>query len=241
MPRGKSKKTYKKKQTTKRTYKKKPVYRKKRIGGPMRMTNSHDPFGPVKFCKMHYTETFGLTAGTFGAIGTEVIYGLNNLYDPNYSGTGHQPYGRDQVAALYQKYIVNAVKIDITFTNPSEDGLVAAAMIQPSGASYAMTGKYQDAVREAPGSCLRPINNTGKQVSKVVQYVSLQKLNGLSKVQWNTQLDTFGAAAGSSPTSLSYLRVAVGSDSGNTGGTLIGRVTLTFYCKWYERIVLGQS
>lgn len=236
-------KTYKRKAPARkpRVYKPKRKITKRRGGGPMRITNMHDPFPPYKYCKLHYTETFGLTGGTSGAFGTEVIYSLNNMYDPNYSGTGHQPYGRDTLAAIYAQYMVSAVKVKITFTNPSADGVVVGAQLQPVETTYALAGKFQDAVAESPFSWIRPINNTGNQVATVTQYTSLAKLSGLNRLQWNTQLDQYGAAVGSSPSKQAWLRIAVGSDSGDTGVTIIGRVQFTFYTKWWQRITLSQS
>lgn len=241
--------------TTKKTYKPKPKYTRRKPagrrftgrrtkGGPMRLNNGHDPFAPFKFCKLNYTTTFGLTTGTTGVFGTEKIMAINDLFDPDYSNSGandHQPYGFDQCAALYRRYIVNGVKIQFTATNPSADGMCLGAMVQPASGVYPLTGKYQDAVREAPMSWIRPLNNSGKQVTGFTQYVNLARLNGLSRQQWGNELDTYGALSTTSPSLLCILRMAAASDMGNSGDTVIGRVTLTFYAKFYERIVLPQS
>ena len=47
--------------------------------------------------------------------GTPATYqfAANDMYDPNFTGTGHQPYQFDQLAALYNHWTVIASKITI--------------------------------------------------------------------------------------------------------------------------------
>lgn len=46
-------------------------------------------------------------------------YRANSVYDPDYTGTGHQPLGFDQVAAWYNHYRVLGSKIRVTVLNGS--------------------------------------------------------------------------------------------------------------------------
>lgn len=43
----------------------------------------------------------------------------NGLYDPNFTGTGHQPYGFDQLIALYSYAVVHGCKSRVTCHNPA--------------------------------------------------------------------------------------------------------------------------
>ena len=43
---------------------------------------------------------------------------VNSMFDPNQTGVGRQPYGRDQLAALYNRYRVIAVKARLISGNP---------------------------------------------------------------------------------------------------------------------------
>lgn len=47
------------------------------------------------------------------------IFAANGLYDPNITGTGHQPLGFDQYMALYGEYLVVGSTIKVTFANSS--------------------------------------------------------------------------------------------------------------------------
>jgi hypothetical protein len=54
--------------------------------------------------KLRYVADVQLTPTT-SAVGS-YIFRANNLYDPDYSGTGHQPMGFRQWAAFYNHYVV---------------------------------------------------------------------------------------------------------------------------------------
>ena len=41
---------------------------------------------------------------------------MNSLFDPDFTGTGHQPYYFDQFATIYQRYTVIGSKLTATFT-----------------------------------------------------------------------------------------------------------------------------
>ena len=53
----------------------------------------------------------------------------NSIFDPNYTGIGHQPLGHDQAAALYENYTVIGARITAKFAVQSaEDGSIPSAV-----------------------------------------------------------------------------------------------------------------
>lgn len=56
------------------------------------------------------------TLNTTGKYDNWVMTG-NNMYDPDLTGVGHQPTGFDQYSAFYNKYLVYASKIKVTYQN----------------------------------------------------------------------------------------------------------------------------
>lgn len=47
----------------------------------------------------------------------QYFFSANGLYDPNFTGVGHQPLGFDQIMIMYDHYTVIASKITVTFIN----------------------------------------------------------------------------------------------------------------------------
>lgn len=232
-------KTLKRKPTRKPRVKRIP--RAPGITGAFRGAKGQSPFGPVKYCKLTYTQSNSLTTGTGGIYGSEQVFRLNSLYDPDWSGTGHQPYGYDQVTPLYALYFVRAVKINLVITDPSADGIVVAACLQSSNNTFAVTGKSVDSIKEQPFSITRSLNNSGKQVTVVNSYVPIQAIEGLTRTQLIASLAIYQAGVSANPARSPYLRIAVGSLRGNSGDTCIVRTTLTFYTQFSDRLIQSQS
>lgn len=64
----------------------------------------NNPFPDSRVFTMRYVESFSIDAAVTGT--ASYFFRANSIYDPNYTGAGHQPYGHDQVAALYNHYEV---------------------------------------------------------------------------------------------------------------------------------------
>jgi len=62
-------------------------------------------FPPKLNIKHRYQEIFSLTTAAGGGTSTQQ-FRCNGMYDPNHSGTGHQPLYFDQVAAVYDHFTV---------------------------------------------------------------------------------------------------------------------------------------
>lgn len=92
------------------------AYRKKRYAKRSVLSFSKAPM-PNRFAtKLRYAESFSINPPTGGVAGTYVFV-ANGLYDPNVTGTGHQPRGFDQFMTMYDHYTVIGSKITATFTS----------------------------------------------------------------------------------------------------------------------------
>lgn len=212
-----------------------------RISGPFRQINSADPFRSKMSVKLQYTESHHCYSGALGVFGPEHEFRLNSIFDPDKSGVGHQPYGYDQLALLYRKYKVNAVAVEIIFTDPSEDALVGAAIVQPPGGTFSLSGATPAQVKEQNMSTTRTINNTGSQVVRIKQFFPLASISGLTKLQFGADVDLFTALVTANPSAQPTIRIACGSDRHNEAASLIAKVKLTYFTTMYERKVLPPS
>lgn len=64
--------------------------------------------------KLRYVERITLDAAALGAP-VEYSFRANSIFDPNLTGVGHQPMGRDEFVALYDHYTVIGSRCKATF------------------------------------------------------------------------------------------------------------------------------
>ncbi len=200
------------------------------------------PFPSQFNTRVKYVSFGSLTSGTAGVAGGQYVFRLNSVYDPDYTGAGHQPYGYDTLASIYGRYLVKSVSVRIIFSNPSADGVATCLSITPANSGpFGMAGLTAEAVAEKPQCRVALLNNTGSQVETYSSSFDLARLEGLSPAQYRAEADTYGAAVGSNPTLTPYLAVAL-ADIVQTGGlTCQFGVELDYHVEFYERNVLTQS
>lgn len=75
----------------------------------------------TKNVKLTYYDNIGLTSvsGTL----SQHNFNLASIWDPDVTGVGHQPYGRDEWALLYKQYYVNSAKITVKFSNSQSNNM----------------------------------------------------------------------------------------------------------------------
>lgn len=84
---------------------------------------------------LNYADVQNLQCATLSAV-TQKGFRLNSLYDPDYTNAGHQPYMRDQFAALYNTYKVISCDADISIV-PSAYNYAPVAFAFMLGNEYA--------------------------------------------------------------------------------------------------------
>lgn len=241
-----SKRTSKRRTSRKRHHPKKRVYKRVRrskahMTGPFHAYVNSDPFRPQMQVKLHYTETFLMTTGTLGIFGAQQTMLLNSCFDPNETGAGHQPYGFDQLALLYRRYKVNGCLIEMVWTDPSADGMMVGMMMLPPFGIKNIVGLTVDQVKEQPMSVTRSINNSGKQMTIVKQYVPMHSVMGISELQFKSNLTDFSAGMTATPAQSARIRCSVASLRATGGDTIMLRISLTYFTQVYDRVVLNTS
>lgn len=103
-------------------YRRKRTFRKKRPARTRRyrrraLANYNPaparPFADKYRCNLRYCQTGSIDpSNTNFAFHT---FCVNSLYDPDTTGGGHQPMGFDQLAAIYNRYLVTGAKLSCTF------------------------------------------------------------------------------------------------------------------------------
>jgi hypothetical protein len=166
---------------------------------------------------------------------TDYLFNLNSLFDPNRTGTGHQPKGFDQLAALYTRYRVYQTKAQVSLIVSSFDVAPTKVVIAPSN-SVTNFSTITDA-EEAFGS--RSAWTTIYNVPVVSIVVNLPELNGKTREAYAAD-DTTQALVTSNPSETLILHCCSFNTTGSAQ-TVYLDVTMEFYAEFSDPVQLGQS
>jgi len=164
---------------------------------------------------------------------------LNSTYSPRYSPSGgHQPYGRDTYAALYNRYRVFAVRYKVTFdavstATGSYRGMLLWNNALTAESNYLLTS-------ERPHSRTCTFAHTSSKTLK--GHLTLAKINGQTKTSYMGD-DRFQAAVGSSPTENIILHMVMTDNGGTVLAAGIGtiRVELQYFVEWFDPLPIAVS
>jgi len=213
---------------------------------------SDDPFPPVLYTRLTYVDqdtvlSPGNSTATFG---TDIVYNLNSPWDPYNAGgvNNHNTsaLGLTEVAALFYRYKVLQVEIEITFYHPhtttftestEATGLFAGVIVNnPSSLSTALAGNDFGRISKYPSvwTSVIPAAGPGKTVFR--QRFDLHTLFELTKQQYMTDINNTTAGVGASPSTLTQLRVSV-ADANAAAVSLYSdvRVQITYLTQFYQR------
>jgi hypothetical protein len=200
-------------------------------------TSSLPPSIPVVPDKMRvtlpYSEVISRTPGTFE---DDYQFNLNSIFDPNRTGTGHQPLGHDQWNQFYNRYRVTSVDVEFKFLSQSADNLLVSLFASNGTASPTIL-----TFAEQPFSKTGTIGSTsgGNAVMTLRASWDLSKITGLSRQQYLAG-ENYQAQFGSSPAELMILHSYVVNPLGtNATYTLFARIH--YNVELFDRIQLTSS
>lgn len=243
IPYNKNKQIVKKTVTTTRT-KRTRKNRNNRILGPFVRGIGFDPFRVKDRVKFTYMQTSTLSVGASGLLGTMQEFNLNNLYDCDRTGQGHQPYGYDEMSALYNSYFVHTVDLDIFFRDPNIDSMYMVCRIIAPNTTSSLSSANNTFAAETPWSLQRYLSDTGNQEKRIKARIPLYKLLGITKAQFSAGCVTglYSAAFPSGyPSNQPVLQIAVADARGFSTGSCLCTVKLTYHTQIYGRKILPTS
>jgi hypothetical protein len=158
---------------------------------------------PVHFrTTLSYAEKISINA-TSGVAATQV-FSANGLYDPDVTGTGHQPRGFDQLMAMYDHYVVERARIVVRTDNSgnSRPGILAI-MVRDSATASSEILDYLENNRATKGltGC------SGSKQQTFSHSVDVGKFLGRSNVLADPELK---GSASANPTEQLYFHVSIG-------------------------------
>jgi len=158
---------------------------------------------------MRYVETASVSI----AIGAMQTYSFkaNGMFDPNQSGTGHQPLYYDQLMTLYDHYCVTASKCTWTLTAPASDYAIQIATCIEDDTTLTVTNPAF--VGERTGAKFQMWNpNSGTQLPSWTTYWNSYKTFGANPIA-NPNMQ---GLVGSDPLEQSFFLISISDASLNT-------------------------
>lgn len=145
-----------------------------------------------------------------GALTTHV-FSLNGLYDPNITGTGHQPMGFDQIMPFYNHYHVVRCRAHVTFAcmdGSDRRGSVALKITpdtNPPTDIYSLIEEGRNVVEPISG----PMSS--EHGTKVLRCdINVPAVNGLSRANLLADTD-YAGGIGLNPAEQTYLHICAWS------------------------------
>lgn len=187
-----------------------------------------------KTVKMRYCQQVSITS-TSGSMGT-YVFRANSIFDPDYTGVGHQPLGHDEWAVLYNNYKVKSARININLGN-NHDSVIPMMAITRTDDVTGATGNM-DSVCEQPNTKWVALSNgdAGPSVKTLsMGYVSSKQYPQLGKD------DSLRPAFGANPAEGAYWVIKMQGISGSESVTVPLFVTITYIVELSVPKILTQS
>jgi len=205
-------------------------YRIPRFGGTTPNSLYAVAFPREMKINMRYTENLLKTPSS--GLSVDHVFNLNSIFDPDVTGSGHQPYGRDQWALLYNRYRVDQAVVTIRLTGVASGTLTMLA----NNSSTAITDPTL--APESPLSTVLPFAANGSPVIRTVTY-NLANISGVTRPEYTAD-DKYSSAMTTSPTEILCLHTCwVDANLGT--GTCTFQITIDYYCSLWDLIQISQS
>jgi len=197
-----------------------------------------NPIHQARTYKFKYADT-GFPLAVAAAPATQAIYKFagNSPFDPDQTGAGVQPYGWDQITALYSRYVCFGSKIKVYFI-PGEDAESFQVYLIPSRVDVPLT--YTDAsdLRQIPGRKMvsyTPSNNH-RNTNLIMNYAASRRILG------DEDKSTWNAATNADPGSLWFWLLVLDRElEGDVPTSIRFSVEITYYVKLYHGDSINES
>jgi len=179
--------------------------------------------------KHKYRESLHLT-GTAGASAT-YIFSCNGMYDPNITGTGHQPMFFDNMAALYDHYTVMNAKISVVYIPSPQATITSHNFVVGLLDASAFATNNSNYLGENPSMTSLVVQaSANNQVNIITKYWNAERVFG-SRALSDSQLRGSSAANPSEQTYFGIMiqdTLAIGTAEGDIS------VTIEYDAVWTE-------
>lgn len=184
-------------------------------------------------CSLKYVEevTFSGTGTT-----TNQVMRLNSLFDPNFTGVGHQPKYFDQLAAVYGTYIVLSTDFKVKLSNANSNSVRYAIAVSDSSQSVTGVQDLSESKRSVSG--FLGLNSGAEAVKEHTGSINMATLHGDKFIDAQDNLQS-GVAA--SPQDPAYLTIAVADANLTAAVSVFCEISMMFHCAFKDFTEVGSS
>ena len=177
---------------------------------------------------------------TGSASPTAQVFAINSCFDPDNSGTGHQPSYFDKIAAVYARYFVSEACLDVTISNESATVPINYAVV------YSDQNIGANSVEELSEAQYSKYGIIGVLSSNPVKRVtlppmSMAKLMGTAPKDILEADDNMYAGVGASPADVAWGIIRLGSTDLTTAITARARCVLTMRVAFKDLLTQSSS
>lgn len=211
-----------------------------RAAKPMSNRLARSTFPAIYYARHIYADRIVLPAASLNDVMTSYRFRANGMYDPDASGTGHQPLGFDELSAVYNHYEVLGSKIVVDFA-PESTGTEATSNI------ICGIGRSDTNVTYASGDFNRVVENgfrTYKQITDIGDKCRLVSGYSQKKTFGKTSngTDNQKGSATADPVEQSFLiPFVIASDKTALHDKVVITVRIEYMAKWTERKTMTTS
>lgn len=194
-------------------------------------------FPPSQVVKHRYIQYNSMD--TIGPVAVLQKFRANSVFDPDFTGLGHQPMNRDLYASLYDHYIVLSAKITVkAYSAESLSNSPTLMYIELLDTNTSAATNYIEAM-EGRQTKWR-ILNTRESTPTLSHTFSTKRFFGVTDVDDNTK--RLGASKGDNPSEDAIFNIGViPMDGANNADPVHILTTIEYIVKWSEPIPQVQS
>ncbi len=186
---------------------------------------------------MPWVHAFAQTSdATFaGYTGTQTVVRVTNAYEP--APSTHQPYGWDQMAALYRQYKVVGCKAEVWVSNSTGTNCVTLVRPVPVNENTNISNVSMLSAERPDVDML--FTASGHPIAKWTRTIDIPRLCGVTKEQYDADVSEYAAAVTAAPNRYPYIQIA--TQSSTTSQTVSITVKLTFRVQFWQRSTQATS
>lgn len=150
--------------------------------GPMYKVKP-EPFPRELITRCKYVDRQTFTISSTADYASALSYCANNIYQPLYSTGNTTVTGYSTLKAIYNNYVVMGAKVQITFYDPSVDGISVGVRLRHGDENPCVSSTLRQLMAQ-PMTYTSEINDSGSQKKSFNLYIRPWSLVGMSKLEY---------------------------------------------------------